>query len=483
MASIFDILSSFMGKSTVSSPEDEEQEQKRKDTVQAGASVSSVQSAQVSAQEAARKFAKPDVYDRSLLEDPKMMRAAKQSAFQNGNPVDPYTGQELELTMAEARAKYGADYMSHVAQPDHIVPLEERYQQTKNNPWLSNDDIKLSSNRTERLKVVSGRYNNAKRNCSNSDFVSDDQYLAEKKVHLTKDGKSAAIQDEKAARAALQRDDALTSFKNIAETGHKAGIRGAKSAGVTTLTISGAMNIAAVFRGEKSAEDAIVDVAGDTVKGAATGYIMSDGLTVLSHTLSSSSSPFLSALGKSNVPGQVITAVILVGNSLQRYGSGEISTQEFLMELGEKGLSFATTSYAMVVGQTLIPIPIVGGAVGALIGATLSSECYKQLMDTLRRNDLEHQERLRIIAECKRASEEMRRCRAELEMYLQNYFYDYQNCFDNALNSIQSAFACGDIDGIIAGANTITRKLGGTVYYDNMEEFKSFFLSDSVDTF
>ena len=175
MASIFDILSSFMGKSTVSSPEDEEQEQKRKDTVQAGASVSSVQSAQVSAQEAARKFAKPDVYDRSLLEDPKMMRAAKQSAFQNGNPVDPYTGQELELTMAEARAKYGADYMSHVAQPDHIVPLEERYQQTKNNPWLSNDDIKLSSNRTERLKVVSGRYNNAKRNRSNSDFVSDDQ--------------------------------------------------------------------------------------------------------------------------------------------------------------------------------------------------------------------------------------------------------------------------------------------------------------------
>jgi len=39
----------------------------------------------------------------------------------------------------------------------------------------------------------------------------------------------------------------------------------------------------------------------------------------------------------------------------------------------------------------------------------------------------------------------------------------------------------GDANGIIAGANQITRKLGGKVYYENMDEFRTFLRSDIVD--
>lgn len=247
------------------------------------------------------------------------------------------------------------------------------------------------------------------------------------------------------------------------------------------LTISGIMNMVALIKGEKNAEDAVADTIVDAGKSAATGYVMGGGLTTISHTLSGSSSKFLKALSKSNVPGKVITAIVLTGNTLKRYGNGEISTQECLIELGEKGLNFATTGYSMVVGQAIIPIPIVGAAVGALVGSMLTSNYYNQLITTLQTKELEHQERLRIIAECEEAARQARAFREELKMYLENYFKEYRDCFDDALLAINTSYQMGDADGVVAGANQITRKLGGKVHYNNMSEFKGYFFDDSTD--
>lgn len=135
----------------------------------------------------------------------------------------------------------------------------------------------------------------------------------------------------------------------------------------------------------------------------------------------------------------------------------------------------------MAVGQALIPIPVVGAAVGALVGSMLTSNYYNQLITTLQTKELEHQERLRIIAECERAAQEARAFREELEKYLQSYFREYQDCFDDALATIHTSFQMGDADGVIAGANQITRKLGGNVRYNNMSEFKNYLLDDSTD--
>ncbi len=245
--------------------------------------------------------------------------------------------------------------------------------------------------------------------------------------------------------------------------------------------MSGIMNITAVIKGEKSAEDAVVDTISNTGKAAATGYAMGTGLTTISHSLSGSSSKFLRALSESNVPGKVITAVMITGDTLKRYGNGEITTLECLIELGEKGLNFTTMGYSMAVGQALIPIPVVGAAVGALVGSAMTSSYYNQLITTLKTKELEHQERLRIIAECERAAQETRAFRMELENYLNTYFQEYRDCFDDALSTIHFAFQAGDAEGVIAGANQITRKLGGKVYYDNMNEFKTFIFDDSTD--
>ena len=135
----------------------------------------------------------------------------------------------------------------------------------------------------------------------------------------------------------------------------------------------------------------------------------------------------------------------------------------------------------MAVGQALIPIPVVGAAVGALAGSMLISNYYNSLITTLQTKELEHQERLRIIAECEEATRQARAFREELEAYLASYFKEYQDCFDDALSTIHTSFQMGDADGVIAGANQITRKLSGKVHYNNMTEFKDFLFDDSTD--
>lgn len=143
----------------------------------------------------------------------------------------------------------------------------------------------------------------------------------------------------------------------------------------------------------------------------------------------------------------------------------------------------ATAGYSMAVGQALIPIPVVGAAVGALVGSFATSSVYSQLIGALRSKQLQQQERERIIAECNKMVAQEQAYRAELEQYLESYFADYQHCFDEALGQIDSAMKSGDANGVIAGANAITRKLGGKVQFNNMDEFDKFLDDDTKTLF
>lgn len=474
----------------VSNQKDDEKD----DSIKMGAGIvidSSVRNATIQAK---IKYSKPDYNPqtrKAYYDDPKAHKAAIDRAFSGGSAKDPYTGAKLVKKQRDAKIEFGVDWQRHAAEADHIDPLSQIAKRMEKNPFLTKDDIREIGNADDNFQVISRKLNQTSKDVGKggstqkewaddptrmqgvSENIESGESIESVKQRIKKRGEIAEKTNDKKA---VQK-----SIKNAAKTAHEAGVAGAKNAGITAITMSGIMNITAVIKGEKSAEDAIEDTIIDGGKAAASGYIMSGGLTTAYQSLSGSSSKFLKALTESNVPGKVITAVMLTGDTLKRYGNGEISTQECLIELGEKGLNFVTTGYSMTVGQALIPIPIVGAAVGALVGSMITSSYYNKLITTLQTKELEHQERLRIIAECKEATRQIRAFRAELQEYLDSYFKNYKDCFDEALNIIKIGFETGDADGIIAGANQITRKLGGEVHYNNMREFKNFLLDDSID--
>ena len=299
-------------------------------------------------------------------------------------------------------------------------------------------------------------------------------------MELTSVSKQAAINKGKIAQKSINNQLNKVVVKNIINNGHTAGKSAFVSSGSHVATISSITNITAVIKGEKSVDDAIADTMVDSGKAATTGYLIGGGLATVLHTLSSSSSKFIQSLSKSNVPGQVITSVMVVGNTMERYGKGEINTKECLIELGDRGLTFASAAYSGAVGQTLIPIPVVGYAVGAFVGSTLTSQYYKSLVNDLNNRQLEHQERQRILAECEIVLNELKAYEIELESYINSYFKEYNDCFDIALTDIKIAFQSGDANGVISGANQITKKLGGKVYYETVDEFIAFLDDDST---
>ena len=451
-------------------------------------------SIQSSTAQARIKFSRPEYNPqtrKAYYDSPEAHKAAIDKAFSGGTVKDSYTGAELVKKQRDAKIKYGADWQNHVAEADHIDPLSQVAKRTQKNPFLTTDDVREIGNAEDNFQVISRKLNQTSKDVgkggsTQQEWANDPTRMSGVAKNI-ESGESIDCVKKKIVdrgKAAEKRNDARAFWKgvrNAAQTAHEAGISGAKNAGITALTMSGIMNITAVIEGKKSTEEAIGDTIKDGGKAAISGYVMSGGLTTAYQALSGTSSQFLKALTESNVPGKVITAVILTGDTLKRYGNGEISTRECLIELGEKGLNLATAGYSMAIGQALIPIPIVGAAVGALVGSMLTSSYYNQLITTLRTKELEHQERIRIINECEQATQQIRVYRAKLEEYLNSYFKDYQNCFDEALNAIQTSFQIGDADGVIAGANQITRKLSGMVRYENMAEFKSYLFDESTD--
>ena len=469
--------------SSVNNTEEKKEDKIAKDS-QITAGYAATQSAYESTQAAAIKYGKPDSYvgNRTAYDSGAAKVAAKRKLFKENVDVrDPYTGDKLVLTKQEAKALYGDEWARHLAESDHVKPLEKIYEDTKGNTWNTVDDIKQAANSQENIKVASRKFNNAKRSKTNKEYVENEEYIASKDVRLTKEGKQQAIKDGEMAETAINSQLRNAAVKNVISTGHQAGVQGAQSAGISSLTVSGIMNVVAVIKGEKSGEDAVKDTVKDAGKAAVSGYAMSSGLTVVSHTLSGAKSEFVRGLAKSNIPGKVITAVIATGDTLKKWGTGEINTQECMIELGAKGLNMLTVNYAMAMGQAIIPIPIVGGAIGALVGSMLTSTYYENLISTLQTKKLEHEERLRIIKECNEAAEQAIAFRKELEIYLDNYFQEYRECFESALSTMRFAYETGDADGMISSANQITRKLGGQVKFENVEGFKSFLNSSEID--
>ena len=450
------------------------------------ARAASNQATQIQMQKAAQTFAKPSQYtgNRNLFDSESAKRRAKEQAFANGQrPVDPYLKTELFRTKEEAQRAYPEEYMYHAAEVDHTVPVERVFEMFKNDPFLTNEDIRDIVNCDENLTVISAKLNNVKRSRTNQELVADKEYRESKGVNLGHEEEEKLVSDGSETFNALAQKGQRKRKQQELKLGHEAGMAGAEYAGVTGLTMSGINNVTALLNGEKSAEEAIADTVAQSGEAAVNPYVMSSSLTVLGHQMENSSSEFIRSLAEANVPGKVVTAVMVTGNTLARWGSGEITTQECMIELGDKGLNMATMGYSMAVGQALIPIPVVGGAIGAMVGSTLTSSYYHQLIDELQKRELAHKERLRLTAEYKKAAGEARQFNDQLKEYRDQYFADCHECFDTAISTLKFAYETGDADGVINAANKITRKLGGEVKYETVNEYKKFVRSGQIDEF
>lgn len=459
-----------------SSEEDEKKKRSQKilENVMAGQAAGA--SVEQSVKRVAETYRKPDTYDRRLYDDGAAKRQAKMDVFAKGKPVkDSYSGDELLLRKQAAKLKYGKDWQKHLAEADHVEPIHKVYERHKNDAFTKNEDIRETVNSKENLKVISRKQNNAKRDKSNEEFYGDKKYLKDKDIHLSKKAREKAIEDGRKAKSHIEQDLQVRQFKNATSEFHQSGMEAAKAGASATAIMSTANNFVAVLRGEKKPSEALKNIAIETGKTAAVSYVTGGMVTVTTQVLSRSTSQFAQMLGQAGAPGKVVAAVMATGGTLKRYLSGEISTLECMVELGEAASVCAAASYGAMAGQMLIPIPIVGAMLGSMIGGMLGSAAFNVLSRQFQAEKLARERRIRIEKECKEAIRMIDEYRRELNELADKYLTEHRKVFDEAIGNMDAALHADDV---IHAANQITTKLGGEAQFQTTKEFDALMKSD-----
>ena len=154
----------------ISRDDNDSDEEKVGSSVTSAAGIAATESARVSVNQAAKTFAKPDKYtgNRHLYDSGTAKKGVKMDSFASGGQVrDPYTNDLLELRKADAKLKYGDEWQRHLAEGDHITPIEKIYDAYGKSSWIKNEDINDLANSKDNLQTVSRKFNNAKRSKTN----------------------------------------------------------------------------------------------------------------------------------------------------------------------------------------------------------------------------------------------------------------------------------------------------------------------------
>lgn len=249
------------------------------------------------------------------------------------------------------------------------------------------------------------------------------------------------------------------------ETANKAGVQGVKIGASIGGGISVITNTFAVFKGDKEIGEAIIDVGKDTTKAAVVGYGSAAAGSLIKGTLQNASNESLRAISKTNAPAMVITVALETSKTLHSYLKGEIDGVECAQELGEKGCGMLASSAFAVVFQIALPVPVVGAMIGGMIGYSLSTMYYKEILAIFASAKLARQERIRIERECEEAIRAIQAYRKHFEILAEQYLKEHRDVFNTALADMHQAMQIGDIETFIESNNAIIRQLGKEVRF------------------
>lgn len=268
----------------------------------------------------------------------------------------------------------------------------------------------------------------------------------------------------------------LATVKDIARTSHRAGTEGARTGAVVGGAISLATNLFSLVQQKKMADDVVKDVATDTAKAAALGYGTAFTGSALKAGLQQSEREALRALARTSVPALAVNICLSLGTSIRRYVNEEIDEAALLSEIGEKGAGMLSGGMMAALGQVAIPVPVLGAAIGSMMGYTLSSLFYQSALEAAQGAALSRTRLTRI-----RAIE----AEARAEISRQQAFFDAFTAREmpllhrevQRLSDIISAESV-DVNDLAFAINEFATLSGAQLSFSTLSGFEDFMNSD-----
>ena len=270
----------------------------------------------------------------------------------------------------------------------------------------------------------------------------------------------------------------LSTVKDIAKISHKAGVQSAKNVAIIGGSVSIVKNLVSVCKGEIEPEDAVKQVAIETGSAALIGYATGFVGSALKGVMQNSGKESIRTLSKTNIAGTVVTVATTATKTLKRYFGGEIDGVECMETLGEEGVGLISSAMFTVVGQAVIPVPVVGGMIGSMVGYAIASASYGILLSSLKEAKLAKEKRELTERACEEHIKMIREYRIEMENAINEYLIDSMDVFRDSFSGVKNALAIGDVDWVIDSSNAINEAFGGKASFSSMDEFNDKMLSD-----
>lgn len=290
--------------------------------------------------------------------------------------------------------------------------------------------------------------------------------------------KKASLTTDEAREARL--NPKLSTAKDVLKLSHRAGLDAAQTASLIGGSVSIVKNITAVFKNEKNTGEAVRDVALDTGKAGALGYGTGFAGSIIKGAMQNSESTYIRALSKTNIAGTTVNIAITSAKILSNYFNGKIDGVQCLEMLGQEGVGMVASAMFATIGQIAIPIPVVGGLIGGMIGYALSSASYGLLLGALQEKELAHKERIYIESVCAEYIKMIHEYRLEVEKIINQYLSNKLEVFNESFKGIKNALEIGDVDLFIESTNKITENFGKKPAFSNMNEFDKIMLTKTT---
>ena len=82
-------------------------------------------------------------------------------------------------------------------------------------------------------------------------------------------------------------------------------------------------------------------------------------------------------LSKTALPAMIVSACLATSKSVASYAKGEIDESTLMQEMGISVTGMLSSSAFATIGQIAIPIPVLGGLIGGMIGYALTNTFYQ----------------------------------------------------------------------------------------------------------
>ena len=285
----------------------------------------------------------------------------------------------------------------------------------------------------------------------------------------------AGIAQSETARDELHRAALMADLQGI---GAAAAIGGVTAAGITAI-ISAVRTGAAVRAGTMTPSAAATTIMADSGKALAAGaFVAGTGQAI---RVLGQHGAIPEALGGGTLPFAIARASLALGSSGVRYARGELTGPQAAADSAEAMARVSVIWAFSLIGQTAIPIPVVGAAIGGTVGTLCASTAAQGLtVMTAMAKDARAEEELLAALEVEIAAAVL--VLQEEQRVLREISKEFDIAFTQriipALDQLEASLDSGHVQQTIEHTSTIITAFGGTPLFTSMAEFDAFMRSD-----